>query len=394
MIAFRLTGLIFRPSAIVAFCWLGCFGTHRPACAAPANDAFANRASLTGATNFVVASNVGATVESGEPHYYQGQPGGSSVWWTWTAPTSGSFSASTDGSSFDTLLGVYRGSKLTNLIALVSDDDSGSNGASRVVFRAIAGEAYQIAVDGFQGDSGEINLSLGPSGYPAPGWSVHAPNSSTGAVYLAQFTNKVILLDFFETTCGACTNETPDLLRLRSQLASRGFEMVGLAKDTDQANVAANLHYLGITFPVGLSTSTVEASYANNASGVVPMPTKFLIDREGKIQMTIVGGNSFYFYQSLVTPLLTGAANLQVNARRQPGNILLSWPATEFGWVVDTATNGLQGLWTQITGLGNETNDGEPITWPATVVVTNGQNTVTLPRSGTASFYRLRKKVP
>jgi peroxiredoxin len=359
--------------------------------AAPANDAFANRIALKRTTNFVVSSNVGATLEAGEPQLFGGV-GGSSVWWSWSAPTSGTFVVSTDGSSFDTLVGVYRGSQLSNLLALAVDDDSGSNGASRAIFRVIAGESYQIAVDGFQGDSGQITLSLGPCGYPAPAWTLRTPGGAS--VSLADFRNNVILLDFFETICDACKEEAPHLERLHDELSARGFSVVGIAKDPNQTNVAENLAFLGITFPVAFYTPAVEAAYADNPSGVLPMPTKFLIDREGKIQMMIVGGNDFYFYYSLAMPLLTGATNLELKSQTQAGAMVLSWPANEFGWVVDAATNGLRLPWTQITGPTGPTNGENSVTWPASVVVTNDENTVTLPLSGSGSFFRLRKSQP
>src|SRR5436853_2860043 len=82
---------------------------------APLNDAFTNSTVLAGLTNYVLASNEGASWEAGEPQH-AGSTGGSSVWWTWTAPESGTFSASTAGSSFDTLLAVYQGSALSNLV--------------------------------------------------------------------------------------------------------------------------------------------------------------------------------------------------------------------------------------------------------------------------------------
>src|SRR4051812_7627755 len=69
--------------------------------AAPPNDSFELRSTLSGTTNSVLASNVGATTEAGEPAH-AGDAGGSSVWWSWTAPNSGTFSISTVGSSFDT----------------------------------------------------------------------------------------------------------------------------------------------------------------------------------------------------------------------------------------------------------------------------------------------------
>src|SRR5689334_5021671 len=96
---------------------------------APVNDAFINSTVLGGLTNFVLASNEGATGEPGEPQH-AGSTGGSSLWWTWTAPESGTFSASTAGSSFDTLLAVYLGSSLSNLMAVASNDDSDPDGSS------------------------------------------------------------------------------------------------------------------------------------------------------------------------------------------------------------------------------------------------------------------------
>jgi hypothetical protein len=51
--------------------------------APPANDNFTNRISRAG-TVVVIASNVGATLEANEP-MHAGDPGGRSLWWSWTA---------------------------------------------------------------------------------------------------------------------------------------------------------------------------------------------------------------------------------------------------------------------------------------------------------------------
>src|SRR5438876_5883457 len=89
---------------------------------APPNDTFANRITLSGANITITASNIGATIEPGEPQH-AGELGGRSVWWSWTAPSTGSFKISTAGSSFDTLLAVYLGSSVTNLTEVASNDD-------------------------------------------------------------------------------------------------------------------------------------------------------------------------------------------------------------------------------------------------------------------------------
>jgi hypothetical protein len=125
----------------------------------PANDNFSGRILLTGATNNVTASNVAASTEIGEP-YHAGQPGGSSVWWTWTAPRNGVVTLDTIGSNFDTLLAVYTGTSVTALVEVASDDESGGNSTSRLTFSAITGTRYQIAVDGYFGATGAISLHL------------------------------------------------------------------------------------------------------------------------------------------------------------------------------------------------------------------------------------------
>src|SRR5439155_15585934 len=84
---------------------------------------------------------------------------GKSVWWTWTAPAGGSVTIKTAGSSFDTLLGVYTGTSVSTLTTIASNDDSGGLQSS-VTFNAIAGTTYRIAVDGYNGISGNITLNI------------------------------------------------------------------------------------------------------------------------------------------------------------------------------------------------------------------------------------------
>jgi hypothetical protein len=133
---------------------------------APDNDNFANSATLVGPVKTVTGSNVGATREANEPNHAD-NAGGASVWWTWTAPNSGTYIITTRGSSFDTLLALYTGSSLATLTRVAANDDGPNMGtASLVSFSATAGVAYQIAVDGFNGASGNIVLSVYPASPP------------------------------------------------------------------------------------------------------------------------------------------------------------------------------------------------------------------------------------
>jgi hypothetical protein len=126
----------------------------------PANDHFANRIVVASGSGSTTGSSVGATKEPGEPDH-AGWPGGRSVWWSWTAPSTVWVRFDTVGSSFDTVLAVYSGSSVGALTEVASNDDY-PYPTSRVTFMATAGVAYQIAVDGIgPGYYGDVVLRWG-----------------------------------------------------------------------------------------------------------------------------------------------------------------------------------------------------------------------------------------
>ncbi len=146
----------------------------------PANDYFTNRTALAGVSVTNQANNTFATREPGEPNH-GGNAGGRSLWWSWTAPSAGTVSINTAGSSFITLLGAYTGTVATNLARVASDNGiNESNGTARARFNVAAGVEYEIAVDGINGEFGNVVLSL--SFNPdtnAPKVSISSPASGT-----------------------------------------------------------------------------------------------------------------------------------------------------------------------------------------------------------------------
>jgi hypothetical protein len=132
--------------------------------AAPTNDLFADAVDLGAVEDqLFTGTNVAATKESGEPDH-AGNPGGKSVWFTWTAPGDDSVPhlAVQTSANFDTLLGVYTGPTVDALVEVASNDDTNS-GRSTVSFATTPGETYRIAVDGFAGKSGIFSLLATPS---------------------------------------------------------------------------------------------------------------------------------------------------------------------------------------------------------------------------------------
>jgi hypothetical protein len=126
----------------------------------PPNDDFTNALVVVGASGGISSYTIGASKEPGEPaHAFD--VGGHSVWYRWTAPLSGPVEFNTAGSTFDTTLAIYTGADVTSLSLVAANDDDTAAGVhtSRLSFDAEAGVTYQIAIDGFGGDSGYFNLN-------------------------------------------------------------------------------------------------------------------------------------------------------------------------------------------------------------------------------------------
>ena len=122
---------------------------------------------LTAASGSSSGSNTSATTESGEPMSSRGH----TVWWAWKAPSSGKVWFSTEGSSFDTYMGIYTGSSVSSLSKIDENDDYDSpNRYSRIDFTATAGTTYYICVSGYSSSySGSITLKWQGTAPPNPG---------------------------------------------------------------------------------------------------------------------------------------------------------------------------------------------------------------------------------
>jgi hypothetical protein len=135
---------------------------------APPNDDFADAVVVSGQEGSVDGTNEGASLETSEP-------GGvsDSVWYRWTAPTTGPAAFKTCGSPFDTAIVVYTGSALGSLTFVTySDDDCGLASIAR--FDATEGTTYSVAVGGCCGESGDFTLAWDRS--PRPPFPMSYPS--------------------------------------------------------------------------------------------------------------------------------------------------------------------------------------------------------------------------
>lgn len=120
-------------------------------------DDLSQKGSISGLSGHGVGDNSAASKEASEPAL-PGKKSIHSVWTGWVAPADGVVTFTTEGSSFDTLLGVFTGS--AGALALAAwDDDSGSYHSSVVNLTVNAGVAYTILIDGDGGQSGRFALN-------------------------------------------------------------------------------------------------------------------------------------------------------------------------------------------------------------------------------------------
>jgi hypothetical protein len=151
MFKLRLLGLMLVVAAALA-------APTAALAAPPPNDAFAAAQELSGRDVSVQGLNKDAIKEAGEPNH-AGELGGHSIWYRWTAPAGGRVVISTCDSDFDTLLAVYTGDSLLDLVQKAANDDA-CELQSEVSFVASAGATYRIAVDGDEGATGVVKLAL------------------------------------------------------------------------------------------------------------------------------------------------------------------------------------------------------------------------------------------
>jgi len=294
------------------------------ALAAPLADQFGTATPIEGLVT-VTGSNVGATAQVGEPAHYA-EPASRSVWARWTATRTGTYHITTTNSTFDTVLAIYLGTTLNKLKVICTNDDIDFRTLqSHLFFRAYEGETFQIAVDGVGGATGQVELSVFYGGPAMPGWQTTDPLGNP--VGSDAFSNQVMLVDFWETTCGTCVDELPDLVRLYQSLAPRGFSMVGLSIDPTTAPVVDWLSEHAVPYPMWMSSPEAKLSLLGGDFGV---PTKYLVDRERRIVARFLGGHdplqaTYPFYESVIRPLVRASSLVQLQMERTGGVVNVSW---------------------------------------------------------------------
>ena len=112
------------------------------------------------------------------------------------------------------------------------------------------------------------------------------PAPGGGAVSLASYRGRVVLLNFWATWCPPCLVEMPAMERLHGRLRDKGLVVLAISLDADsEAVVAPFLKEHGFTFPVGLDPQ----QRVGSLYGVRALPSTFLLDKKGRVVAQALG---------------------------------------------------------------------------------------------------------
>ena len=123
----------------------------------------------------------------------------------------------------------------------------------------------------------------------------------------ADWRGKVVLLNVWATWCPPCRAEIPDLVALQAEYRD-SLLIIGVSEDegsTETVKQFATDHK--INYPIAMSTPEFREIF----TGVVALPTTFVLDREGKMAQKHVGLLKASETEASVRVL----AGLEVNAR-------------------------------------------------------------------------------
>ena len=108
---------------------------------------------------------------------------------------------------------------------------------------------------------------------------------------LAKLKGKVVLINFWATWCPPCRREMPSMERLSNALEGEPFVVLAVDVGEDRDTIEAFTSQLDTTptFPILLDTD----SRTLQAWKVAGLPSTFIVDRQGRVVASAIGGREF-----------------------------------------------------------------------------------------------------
>lgn len=100
---------------------------------------------------------------------------------------------------------------------------------------------------------------------------------------LSDYRGKVVIIDFWATFCRPCIYEIPHFIQFYNEYKDDGLVILGVGLDGKQ-KLEVFAREKGMSYPVLIGDKATVEKY-----GIQPIPTTFILDREGEIKDKIIG---------------------------------------------------------------------------------------------------------
>ncbi|MDX6443522.1 MAG: hypothetical protein QOH71_596 [Blastocatellia bacterium] len=114
---------------------------------------------------------------------------------------------------------------------------------------------------------------------------------------LADFADKVVILNIWATWCGPCRQEMPELVKMSSEYKTRGLVVLGIAttynEHNDQAHVKEYVKTQNVPYKIIWDDGTLSAPLVQAVGGRSVIPQSFVLSRDGRIVKHFQGFNPY-----------------------------------------------------------------------------------------------------
>ena len=142
-----------------------------------------------------------------------------------------------------------------------------------------------------------------PKGAPAVGQvapDFQLPGIDKQTVSLGALKGKVVVVNFWATWCGPCTEEMPNLEKAYQQHKTDPLVILGVNQEETPDHVAGYADLYRLHFPLVMDQDGhVSALYRVQA-----LPTTYFVDKTGTIRQTHIGEMSFDYMETQIQSLL------------------------------------------------------------------------------------------
>lgn len=117
-------------------------------------------------------------------------------------------------------------------------------------------------------------------------------------ISLESLRGKVVLVNFWATSCPGCIKEMPGMVETYQQYKNKGFEIVAVAMSYDPPNYVLNfVQTRQLPFPVALD---VDGAHARAFGNVQLTPTSFIVGKDGAVLEQKIGELDFVKLKALL----------------------------------------------------------------------------------------------